>query len=252
LLACFGRDDLVVTREWLYCGDRVGPFGNFLSRRKCPRVPTRAIQQIIVFVYSGQATPAGEDRSGAENGAQASDSSTPLGSFLAGKIEEKIRDLVNGSMAGGNGELAIVEKPGAEPTPYFTGFPTRVLLDLAEQLHRHVARGQPSLPPVAVLDKPAAAVRAEWEAMAREARAALEGPMPVMWWQRRLWLQAALLLNSLAGLVALLRLVWRDGIDARWKFAGLACVLVEVFVVYFEVAARAGQPRARANRPSGG
>jgi hypothetical protein len=73
-----------------------------------------------------------------------------------------------------------------------------------------------------------------------------------MWWQRRLWLGAALLLNSLAGLVALWRLVWRDGVDGRWRFVGLACVLVEAFVVYFEVATRAGQPRARADRPSGG
>jgi hypothetical protein len=247
LFACFGHHDLEVTREWLIFGERVGRFGNFLKRHQCRRVPTRAIQQIIVSVYREDTTPAALAEDRAEPVSQG-DGGTPAPTELATLLEEKIRKLFNEVSAPGNGELAIVEKPGGEPTPYYTGLPTAVLLNWAEKLHHHIAASRPSLPPVAVIDKPANAVRAELEAMGREARAVLENPSLKFWWQRRPWLRRALVAATVAGLAALLSLLWDEGVDGRWKWVGVGCVLLEAFVVYALTAP--GEPQVtRANRP---
>jgi hypothetical protein len=247
LFACCGRNDLEVNREWLLFGERVGGFGDFLNPLPCRRVPTRAIQQIIVKIYRKDGAPAGA----AEVQAQPGPASRPGEGTPAERVEEKFRSLAAGLAASGNGELAIVEQPGAEPTPYFTGLPTPVLLDMAEQLHRHIASSQPALPPVTVLDKPAAAVRAEVEALGQEARATLEGPLPALWWRRQWWLRALLLVNSLIGLIALWRLVGLAGTNAHWTWMALGCVLVELFVVT-GITAPAGPRRARGTGGSSG
>jgi hypothetical protein len=232
LFACFGHHDLEVTREWIYFGDHVGPFSNFLNRGRYRRVSTRAIQQIIVFAYKGQMPPGDEGIGRAEPSPPLGDGSIPWWPYVAKKLEESVRNLVNDLTAEGNGELAIIEKAGAEPTPYFTGFPTGILLNLAEHLHRHIFGSQPSVPPVAVIDKPAAGVRAEWETKMREAGKVFEGDRARMWWERRPWLRAVLLLTSLVGLVALLRLLLvGDGVNAWWKVVAVGCILVELFVV---------------------
>jgi hypothetical protein len=232
LFACFGHHDLEVTREWLYFGDHVGPFNNLLNRGRYRRVSTRAIQQIIVFAYTGQTTPEDEGIGRAEPSPPTGDGSIPWWSFVAKRLEESVRDLVNGLTAEGNGELAIIEHPGAQPTPYFTGFQTGILLNLAEHLHRHIFESQPSAPSVAVIDKPAVAVRAEWETKVRQAGKVFQDPLAAMWWQRTLWLRAVLLLNSLVGLVALQRLIWVGaGVNVWWKVVAVGCILVELFVV---------------------
>src|SRR5262249_35248725 len=127
LFACFGHHDLEVTPDWLYFGQRVGSFGNILNRRKCRRVPRQALQQIVVFASSGQAQPASEENGCGEPGPQTTEGSPPPGTLLLNKFEEHLRDLVSGFTAEGNGELAIIERPGAEPTPYYTGYPTALL-----------------------------------------------------------------------------------------------------------------------------
>ena len=87
LFACCGHHELEVTREWLYFGECVGRFGNFLNRRKVRRVPTPAIQQIIIFADSGQRTPTKEETSGAEPRPQPADGSTLAESSLPDKID---------------------------------------------------------------------------------------------------------------------------------------------------------------------
>ena len=255
LFACFGHHDLEVTPDWLYFGQRVGSFGNILNRRKCRRVPTQALQQIVVVVYSGQAQPASEGEGCGGRKPQTTEGSASPGALLLDKFEEHIRDLASGFTAEGNGELAIIERPGAGPTPYYTGYPTALLRDLAEKLHRYISRGRPSFPPVAVIDKPVAPVRAEWEAMAREARELVDferpRPMPETWWNRKRWVRVALLLNSLAGVVALLRLIWRSGLGVRGGLLGTACVFVEILVVLV-FTTPVERPAARADRPSSG
>jgi hypothetical protein len=166
--------------------------------------------------------------------------------FLAGQLFQAPGPLL--TLAG----LFVGQVASVGPVPLVLRFLGQECRDLAEQLHGHISRSQPSLPPVAVIDKPAAAVRAEWEALGREARAVLEGPVPLMWWQRRLWLRAALLLTSLAGLGALLSLLWGDGVEGRWKLVGVGCVFVEVFVVYVEFAGRAKPRVPSPRRPPGG
>jgi hypothetical protein len=231
LFASFGHHDLEVTREWLYFGDHVGSFGNFLNRGRYRRVATRDIQQIIVFTYKGQTTPADEEKDHAEPSPPMTDGGLPWWPYVAKKLEESVRNLVKSLTAEGNGELAIIEKSGAEATPYFTGLPTGILLNLAEHLHRHIFASQPSAPLVTVIDKPAAAVRAEWETKMREVGKVFEDPLP-MWWQRRPWLRAVFLFFSLVGLVALQRLIWvGDGVQAGWRIVAIACILVELFVV---------------------
>jgi hypothetical protein len=53
---------------------------------------------------------------------------------------------------------------------------------------------------LAILTRPLNLSR--WHRILTTAMAVMEGPMPVMWWQRRLWLRAALLLNSLSRFAA--------------------------------------------------
>jgi hypothetical protein len=253
VFARLGHHDLEVTREWLYFGERVGPRWDFLNPRASRRVPTQAIQQVIVFVYRGQETPTREEEGKAKQQLSKADSGTSPKAHWADKMEEEFRNQASRITAEGNGELAIVEKPGAEPTPYFSGFPTEFLLDLAEKLHRHLARSQPALPTVALIDKPAAAVRAEWEAQGREARAIVEGTSPVLfWWQRKLWIRAVLLLTSLVGLWALLRLIWHHEVDVRWRLMGFACLFAELFFIVAIFASPAGRQVAQAKRPSNG
>lgn len=205
-----GHHDLEVTSERVIFGERVGSFGNFLNPHPPRPVFTHEVQQIVVTVYC-EDQPAAADGTGAKP-----DSPNPACAFATV----------------GSGELALVEKPGEKPFTYYGGFPVGELKEIADHLYRYIGRGRKSLQPVVVVEKPLSAVRADWDAQVRAARESIEGPMPVAWWQRARWLRLVLALTSVAWLAALLHLMWDDEVNQGWRYAGMACVLVELFVLF--------------------